>query len=73
MCNSWKVIEFISTEVYGSTDTGDTYLSLFRFSYSNVSIFPDVCLHILQTYFNVCNDIDQYNKMQRYDLSLDKY
>ena len=48
-------------------------MSLFCFPYSNVYIFPDVCLGTIRRYFNVCNDINQYKKMHKYYLAVDKY
>ena len=51
--NSRKVLGFISTEGYGSNEPGDPYLYCFPDIYSNVSICPVVCPHLLGSYFNV--------------------
>ena len=71
--NSRKVIGFIATEGAGSTGPGDPYLSRFPDIYSNVSVRPVVCPHLLGRYFNACNAIDNQNRMRKYDLSLEKY
>ena len=70
---SQKVLESISTEGYGSTNPGDTYLSHFPDTYYNISIIPVVHPCILVRYFNTCNYIEKHNKMQKYDLELEKY
>ena len=71
--NYWKLLWFISTEGYGSTYLGDTYLSCLPDTYSNVSIFPVVCPSMLGRYFNSFNNKYQQNKMWQYYLALDVY
>ena len=71
--NSRKVLEFISTEGYGSTESGDPYLSSFPDMYYNVSVHPVVRPHLLGSYFNVCNAIYNQNRMLQSKLVLDKY
>ena len=71
--NYRKVLGFIATKVYGSTEPGDTYLSHFPDIYSNVSILTIVCNHFLGRYYNDCNSIDNHNRIQKSDLALDKY
>ena len=71
--SSRKVLGFIATEGAGSTEPGDPYLSLFPDIYSNVSVLPVVCPHLLGRYFNACNAIYNHNRMRQYDLLLDKY
>ena len=53
--NSRKVLGFIATEGAGSTEPVDPYLSRFPDIYSNVSVRPVVCPHLLGRYFNACN------------------
>ena len=72
-CNSRKVLRFIATEGSGSTEPVDPYLSCFPDIYSNVSVHPVVCLHLLGSYFNACNEIYNYNMMRQSDRGLDKY
>ena len=71
--NSRKVLGFIATEGAGSTEPGDPYLFSFPEIYSNVSVRPVVCPHLLGRYFNACNSIDNHNRIRQSDLSLDKY
>ena len=71
--NSRKFPGFIATEGYGSTEPGDPHLSRYPDIYSNVSVRPVVCPHLLGRYFNACNAIDNHNRMQQSDLSLEKY
>ena len=71
--NYRKILVFISTEGSGSTEPGDTYLSNLTDIYSNVSICPVVCNHLLEMYFNACNEIDNYNRMRHSGLALEKY
>ena len=68
-----KVLGFIGTEGYGSTEPGDTYLSRFPDIYYNVSVCPVVRPHLLGRYFNVCNSIYNHNRMRQSDIVLDKY
>ena len=63
--NSRKVIGSIATEGARSTEPGDPYLSRFPDNYSNVSVHPVVCPHLLGRYFNACNAIDNHNKMRQ--------
>ena len=53
--NSRKVLGFIATEGAGSTEPGDTYLYRFPVIYSNVSVCPVVCPHLLGRYCNAFN------------------
>ena len=55
--NSRKLLGFIATEGDVSTEPGDPYLSRFPGIYSNVSVRPVVCYHLLGIYFNACNAI----------------
>ena len=71
--NFGKVLGFITTEGGGSTEPGDPYLSRFPDIYSNVSVRPVVCPHLLGRYFNACNVIDNHNWMRQSDPSLEKY
>ena len=71
--NSSKVIGFIATEGSGSTEPGDPYLSRFPGIYSNVSVRPIALPHLLGSYFNACNAIDNHNMMRQSDISLEKY
>ena len=71
--NSRKVLGFIATEGYGSTESVDTYLSHFPDIYFNVSVCPIFCTHLIVRYFNDCNAIDNQNRMRQSDLALDKY
>ena len=41
--------------------------------YSNVSVCPVVCLHLLGMYLNACNEIDNQNRLCKSDLALEKY
>ena len=50
--NYRKVLGFISTKGFGSTESGDPYLSRFPDIYYNVSVFPVVCPHLIGMYFN---------------------
>ena len=65
--NSRKVLGFIATEGAGSTEPGDPYLSRFPDIYSNVSVRPIVCPHLLGRYLNACNAIDNQNRMRQSD------
>ena len=67
-----KVLGFVATEVARSTEPVDPYLSSFPDIYSNVSVRPVVCPHLLGSYFNACNEIENHNRMRQSDLSLDK-
>ena len=71
--NIGKCVGFIGTEVAGSTEPGNPFLSCFPDIHSNVSFCPVVCPHFLGKYFNTCNEIDNQNMMQQFDLELDKY
>ena len=71
--NYRKVLGFISTEGYGSTEPGDPYLSCYLDIYSNVYVFPIVSPHLLVRYFNACNAIENHNRMPKSDTALDKY
>ena len=62
--NSRKVLGFIATEGAGSTAPGDPCLSRFSDIYSNVSVCPVFCPHMVGRYFNACNAIDNQNRMQ---------
>ena len=41
--------------------------------YSNFSVRPFVCTYLLGRYFNAYNEIYNQNRMQKYDLALEKY
>ena len=71
--HSRNVLGFISTEGAGSTEPGDPSLSRFPGIYSNVSVHPVVCPHLLGRYYNACKSIDNHNMMRKSDLSLEKY
>ena len=71
--NSRKILGFIVTEGAVITEPGDPYLSHLPSIYSNVSVHPNVCPHLLVRYFNACNEIDKHNKMQKSELALEKY
>ena len=71
--NYRKVLGFIATEVYGSTEPGDTYLSCFLDIYSNVSVRLIVIPHLLVRYSNAYNEIYYHNRMRQSYLVLDKY
>ena len=70
--NSRKVLGFIATEEGGSTEPGDPYSSRFPGIYSNIFVLPIVSPHLIVSYFNACNSIDNYNRMRQYDLALEK-
>ena len=70
--NSRKVLGFIATEGAGSTEPGDPYLSRFPDIYSNVSVRPVVCPHLLGRYFNACNAIENRNSMRQSYILLEK-
>ena len=53
--HSRKVLGFISTDVDGSTELVDAYLSISSDIYSNVSVPTVVCNNLLVRYFNDCN------------------
>ena len=55
--NSRKVLGFIATKGAGSTAPGNPYLSRFPDIYSNISVLPLVCPHLLGRYSNACNAI----------------
>ena len=67
------VLWFIDTDGYGSTESGDPYLSCFTEIYSNVSVHPIVCPHLIGRYFNACNKIDNKNGMHQSYLVIEKY
>ena len=71
--NFRKVLGFIATEGDGRTKPGDPYLFRFPDIYSNVSVCPIVCTHLLGRHSNTCNAIDNHNRMRQYDLDIDKY
>ena len=71
--NSRKVLGFIDTEGAGSSEPGYPCLSCFPDIYSNVSVRPIVCPHLLGRYFNACNAIYYHNRIWRSDLSQEKY
>ena len=71
--NSRKVLGFIATEGYGSTEPGDLHLSPFPDIYSNVSVRPVVFPHLLGRYFNACNALENHNRMPQSDMALEKY
>ena len=57
LMDSRKVLGFIATEGYGSTEPGDTYVSRFPDIFSNVSVGPVVLPHFLGRYLNFCNAV----------------
>ena len=71
--NSGKFLVFIATEGSGSTEPGDPYLSRFPDIYYNVYVRPVVLPHLIGRYFNVCNKIDNHNRMRQSALALEKY
>ena len=70
---SQKVLGFIATEGSGSTVPDVPYLSHYPDNYSNVFIFPVLHLHLLGRYFSAYNETENHNRMQQYDIALDKY
>ena len=70
--NSRKVLGFIATEGAGSTEPGDTYLSCFPDIYSDAYVRSVVCPHLLVSYFNACNAIDNHNRIRKPYLVLEK-
>ena len=68
-----KFLGFIATEGSVSTEPVDTCLSCLTEIYSNVSVCPVVHTHLLGSYFNACNVIENKNRMQKYDIPLEKY
>ena len=71
--NSRKILGFIATGGGGSTELGDPYLYRFPDIYSNVSVCPVTCPHLLGRYFNACNAIENHNIMRQSDIALEKY
>ena len=71
--NYQKALRFNATEGARSTDPGGPYLSHFPDNYSNVSIFPVVCDHMIGRHFNSCNIIGNHNRIWKSDLVLHKY
>ena len=71
--NFMKVLGFISDGGGGSTEPGVPYLSRFPDIYSNFSVHPVVCPHLLGRYLNARNKIDNNNGMQQSDIALYKY
>ena len=71
--NYRKVLGFIATEGAGSTEPGYPYLYCFPEIYYNGSVCPVVRPHLLGSYFNSCNAIDNDNRMWQSDISLEKY
>ena len=70
---SSKVPRCIATEGSGSTEKVDPYLSCYPEIVSNVSVRPDVCIHLIGRYFNAYNTIDNHNRIRNYDPALEKY
>ena len=64
---SMKVLEFIATEVAGSTEPGDPCLSRFPDIFSNISVRPIICTHSIGGYLNSCNAIYNQNNMTQSD------
>ena len=58
---------------FGNTEPGDHYLFICPENYSNISVSPVVPPHFMDSYLNACNEIDNNNSMQQYDLVLEKY
>ena len=71
--SSRKVLGFIANRGAGSTEPGDPYLSCFPGIYPNVSVLPVVHPHLLVSYFNACNAIDNHNRIRKPYLVLEKY
>ena len=71
--NTRKVLRIFSTEGYGSTEPGDTYLSCFPDIYSNFSVIPVVIPHFLGRYFNACNATYNRNSRRQSGIPLEKY
>ena len=65
------VLGFIANEVSGRTEPGDTYLSHFPEIVSNVSVCPVVRPHLIGKYINVCNAIDNQNRIRKSDIELE--
>ena len=66
--NYRKFIRIIATEGDGSAEPGDPYLSRFPDNNTNISIHPVVFTHFIGRYLNACNEIENNNRMQKYDL-----
>ena len=60
-----KFLGLIATEVDGSNEPSDTYLSNFPDIYSNVSVQPVACPHFLVRHFNACKAIDIHNMIRQ--------
>ena len=71
--NYSKVLGFISDEGGGSNELGDPYISCFPDIYSDAYVRPVVCPHLLVSYFNACNAIDNHNRIRKPYLVLEKY
>ena len=69
--NYRKVLGFIVAEGDGSTEPGDPHLSHLSDIYSNVSVHPVVCPHLLGRYINACNTTYNHNRMRHSDLVLE--
>ena len=46
---------------------------LVSLTFSNVSVSPIVCPHLIGRYFNACNEIYNQNRMRKSDLAIEKY
>ena len=66
MYNSRKVLGFIATYGYGSTEPGDPYLYCFPDIFSNFYVRTIFSNHLLGRYFNACNTIYNHNRMWQY-------
>ena len=67
------MLGFFATEGAVSTDTGDTYLSCYPDTLSNVYILYVISNDVLGRYFNACNDLVQNSNIRKYGLVLEKY
>ena len=71
--NYRKVLGFINIEGDGSTEPGDPYLYRFPDIFYNVFVCPVVRPHLIGSYFNACNMIDNHNRIRQSDIALEKY
>ena len=69
-CKSSKFLVFITDEGGRITEPCYPYLYHFPYMYYNVYVRPVVHPHLLGSYFNACNAIDNHNSIRQSDLSL---
>ena len=64
---------FTATEGGRSNELGVTYLSCYPEHYYSVSICPVHCNYAIGNNFCAFNEIDNHNRMRKYDVALEKY